>query len=41
MSKKRLRVVVKMISECEKCTSVSPLFFFLSENGAIPNNLDT
>jgi hypothetical protein len=39
--KKTLRVVVKMKSEGEKCTSVSPLFFFLSENGANPNNRDT
>jgi hypothetical protein len=40
-SKKTLNVVVKMKSECEKCTSVSPLFFFLNEYGANPNNLDT
>jgi hypothetical protein len=40
-SKTTLRVIVKMKSECEKCTSVSPLFFFLNENGANPSNLDT
>jgi hypothetical protein len=40
-SKTTIRVVVKMKSECEKCTSVSPLFFFLNENGANPSNLDT
>jgi hypothetical protein len=40
-SKKTLIVVVKIKSECEKCTSVSPLFFFLNENGANPGNLDT
>jgi hypothetical protein len=40
-SKTTLRIVVKMKSECEKCTSVSPPFFFLNENGANPSNLDT
>jgi hypothetical protein len=40
-SKTTHRIVVKMISECEKCTSVSQPFFFLNENGANPNNLDT
>jgi hypothetical protein len=40
-SKTMLRVAVKMKSECEKCTSISPLFFFLNENGANPSNLDT
>jgi hypothetical protein len=39
--KKTFRVIVKMKSECDKCTSVSPLFFFLSENGANPSNRDT
>jgi hypothetical protein len=40
-SNKTIRVVVKMKSEGEKYTSVSPLFFFLNENGANPSNLDT
>jgi hypothetical protein len=40
-SKTTPRDVVKMKSECEKCTSVSPLFLFLNENGANPSSLDT
>jgi hypothetical protein len=40
-SKTTLRDVVKIKSECEKYTSVSPLFFFLYENGANPSSLDT
>jgi hypothetical protein len=40
-SKEMLRAVVKIISECEKCTYVSPILFFLNENGANPSNLDT
>jgi hypothetical protein len=37
---KTFSVAVKKISECEKCTSLSPLFFFVIENGASPRNLD-
>jgi hypothetical protein len=39
-SNKMFSVTVIKISECEKCTSLSPLFFFLIENGASPRNLD-
>jgi len=38
---KMFSVAVKIISECENCTSLSPPFFFLIENGANPRNLDT